>query len=133
MMKNIKLHSAADKSDANFQSKQHLAMRFFGRLIHSHSLNEATLLVKNAFDIFKSETVTEEVHASVEQIEEAINTFSNDIDEYITDEHANYSSTEEDRTTDTICKNENEEEMLQARSSEIPRHWESALGPLTNG
>ena len=130
MMKNVKIHAVADKGDPNIKAIQHLVMRFFGRLIHCNDLDESTLLVKAAFVLFKSETVIEEVTMAVKQIEEAINTFAHDIDDYI-DATDKDSEEKEECTADNIFSNEDEEEMLQARKSGIKKHWETALCDLT--
>ena len=133
VMKNVKRNAGKSKDIPWQSSKQHIAMRFFGRLIHSSSLEEATNLVRTAYIVFHSEYVTDSVDTALKELEEAINTFSPDIKSCI-EEVQEESSNDTRNTESPLTYDSNvpsaQAEMLRAKDTEIVRYWKAMLQPL---
>ena len=133
IMKNVKRNAGKSKDVPWQSSKQHSAMRFFGRLIHSSSLAEATNLVFTAYIVFHSEYVTDSVDTALKELEEAINTFSPDIKSCI--EEVQEESINDTRNTESPLTYDSnvpsaQAEMLRAKDTEIVRYWKAMLQPL---
>eukprot|EP00794_Sanderia_malayensis_P005908 gene5908-6594_t len=115
MMKNIKKHAKVP-GDADESSKTHLAMRFFGRLINSSSLLDATDVVMAGYVVFNAPLVTAALENSLSKLEYFINTFSPSMN--ISDDMAGEEVGDADdrRSSASI-------EVLQAEETAIKRHW----------
>eukprot|EP00794_Sanderia_malayensis_P018543 gene18543-20404_t len=127
MMKNIKKHAKVP-GDADESSKTHLAMRFFGHLINSSSLLDATDVAVAGYVVFNAPYVTAALENSLCKLEHFINTFSPsmNISDDMADEEAG-DADEDDTVTQTCTVAEGftkrETEMLQAEETAIKRHW----------
>lgn len=129
VMKNIKKHAVADKGDPLISAKQHLAMRFSGRLINTSTLGEASEIVKAGFLVFKSEFVTPVVASAIKDLEDAINDFSKEVD-FCMDEVNDRTEVQEEATKSNMAFSMEEKQLLIADKTAIKRYWKAALDPL---
>lgn len=129
VMKNIKKHAVADKGDPLISAKQHLAMRFSGRLINTSTLGEASEIVKAGFLVFKSEFVTPVVASAIKDLEDAINDFSKEVD-FCMDEVNDGTEVQEEATKSNMAFSMEEKQLLIADKTAIKRYWKAALDPL---